>query len=82
MDRITKKAGRNYSAVNLDQAVERLGKLEDMYEALCAELAQTIDQMERLSAEGKGKSATYRQLFANKLTLMNLKARFELYGMQ
>ena len=80
MERITQKSCGEYTAADPAQTLKRLGRLEDMYEALCAELAHTISQMDRLSAEGKGKAATYRQLFANKLTFMNLKSRFEIYG--
>lgn len=80
MERITQKTAEGYTASDLELAINRLGRLEDMYEALCAELARTVSQIERLTAEGKGKTVTYRQLFVNKLNLMNLKSRFDIYG--
>ena len=50
-------------------AVERLGRLEDVIERLQNEYDQTMEAMKRLSDQGKEKSATYRQLWANKTAL-------------
>ena len=59
---------------------ERQEKLEAMLEAICLQERQTAEKLARLKAEGKTKTVTYRQLFANKLNLMNLLDRFALYG--
>lgn len=84
MERYTGKTEQGYQIRNMktmDDAVTRLGRLEDMYEALQAELSNTTSQLQQLSVQGKTKSATYRQLFGNKLTLQGLISRFEIYGM-
>lgn len=79
MDRLTVKSGENYSTENIDSAIKRLGCFENMYEALEKELADTVSKMEKLKSEGKIKSVTYKQLFANKLTVMNIISRIEVY---
>lgn len=84
MERYTGKTEQGYQIQNMEtmnEAVTRLGQLEDMYEALQAELGHTTSQLQQLSAQGKTKSASYRQLFGNKLTLQGLISRFEIYGM-
>lgn len=81
MKRCTVKKEQQYTTQDVAQALEQLGRLEDMYDALCAELQHTVQQMQTLSAQGKTKSATYRQLFANKLTLQGLISRFDVYGL-
>ena len=82
MERLTQKTGTGYIVADPIQAVNKLGRLEDMYEALCEEKQKIERDMEQLSDSGKTKTATYRQLFANKLTLINLLSRFEVYGKQ
>ena len=59
---------------------QRLRAFEDMLAAILRQYDDTTEKMAKLKAEGKEKTVTYRQLFANKLTLMNLKSRFEIYG--
>lgn len=79
MERLTTKNENRYTAGNTDEAIKKLGRFEDMYEALQKELSDTADKMEKLKAEGKTKSVTYKQLFANKLTVMNIISRIEIY---
>ena len=71
-ERLTQKTESGYQADGL-MAVERLGRLEDVIERLQNEYDQTMEAMKRLSDQGKEKSATYRQLWANKTAL---KERF------
>ena len=66
--RLTQKTESGYQADGL-MAIERLGRLEDVIERLQKEYDQTVLALERLSAQGKEKSATYKQLWANKLSL-------------
>ena len=73
-ERLTKKTESGYEADGL-MAVERLGRLEDVIERLQKEYAQTVDALERLSAQSKEKTATYKQLWANKLQLRELLQR-------
>lgn len=67
-ERLTQKTESGYQADGL-MAVERLGRLEDVIERLQNEYDQTMEAMKRLSDQGKEKSATYRQLWANKTAL-------------
>ena len=67
-ERLTKKTKSGYEADGL-MAVERLGRLEDVIERLQNEYNQTVEAMKRLSSQGKEKSATYQQLWANKAAL-------------
>lgn len=78
MQRHTQKQEDGYTAEDLPAAIRRLGKWEDMYEALLSELEKTAADMAALAAAGKEKSATYRQLFAAKLTLLQFKSRLEI----
>ena len=80
MSRLTVRENGVYTAVDPDAAIQKLGRLEDMQQALQAEYDRTVTELARLSAAGKTKTVTYRQLFANKLNLMNLLDRFALYG--
>jgi hypothetical protein len=77
MQRLTQKlSDGNYSVVSKEEAVIQLGKYEDFYQALEQEYQEILSKMEALSSAGKVKSATYRQLFSNKLTLSGLLDRF------
>lgn len=77
MTRLTVRENGVYTAADPDAAIQKLGRLEDMQQA---EYDKTVAELARLSAAGKTKTVTYRQLFANKLNLMNLLDRFALYG--
>lgn len=80
MTRLTVRENGVYTTANPDAAIQKLGRLEDMRQALQAEYDKTAAELAKLSAEGKTKTVTYRQLFANKLNLRNLLDRFALYG--
>ena len=47
----------------------RLSVFEAMLAAVLAQYAAAEEKLEKLRAEGKEKTATYRQLFVNKLQL-------------
>lgn len=72
--RLTVPTEHGYEADGL-MAVERLGRLEDAIGRLQTEYDQTLEALERLSAQGKEKTATYRQLWSNKMTLWELLLR-------
>ena len=72
--RLTIPAEDGYQADGL-MAIERLGRLEDVIDRLQKEYGQTLDALERLSAQGKEKTATYKQLWANKMQLRELLQR-------
>ena len=73
-ERITVPTETGYRADGL-MAIERLGRLEDVIDRLQTEYAQTLEALDRLSAQGKEKTATYKQLWANKLGLRELLLR-------
>lgn len=72
--RLTVPTEHGYEADGL-MAVERLGRLEDAIGRLQTEYDQTLEALERLSTQGKEKTATYRQLWSNKMTLRELLLR-------
>ncbi len=67
-ERLTKKTENGYEADG-PMAVERLGRLEDVIDRLQGEYDRTVEAMKRLSEQGKEKTATYQQLWANKVAL-------------
>lgn len=79
MERLTVKVNDAYQADDMAAAVDRLGRLEDLYEALLVEKEKITADMDKLSEAGRTKSATYRQLFANKMNVTNLLSRMEIY---
>ncbi len=60
---------------------EREEKFEKMLRAIQEEYSDTAGRLEKLKAEGKTKTVTYRQLFAAKLTLQNILERYRIYGL-
>jgi len=75
-ERLTVPTPDGYEADGL-MAIERLGRLEDVLERLCKEYEQTVSALDRL--QGKEKTATYQQLWANKLALKELMIRLGIY---
>ena len=67
-ERLTRKTENGYEADGL-MAIERLGRLEDVIDRLQGEYDRTVEAMKRLAEQGKEKSATYQQLWANKTAL-------------
>ena len=79
--RLTRKENEVYvltENTDAEAVTEKLGKLEDMYDRLLAEYENTETQLQTLKEQGKAKSVTYRQQFANKLKLKELIGRFEI----
>ena len=60
---------------------QRLEAFEAMLAAVQAQYADTAARMEQLKAAGRVKSATYRQLFAKKLSLQDVLTLYEVYGL-
>jgi len=75
-ERLTVPTEHGYEADPL-MAVERLGRLEDVIDRLVKEYDQTEAALSRLA--GKEKTATYRQLWANKQGLKELMIRMGIY---
>ena len=60
---------------------ERLAAFEAMLSDVRRQAAQTEERMRALKAEGKERSATYRQLMGNRLQLTQLRAMYKAYGL-
>ena len=61
--------------------MERLEAFEEMLHDLKAQASYEADEMERLKAEGREKSATYRQFFGNRLFYKQLLNTYKKYGL-
>ena len=59
----------------------RLKAFEDMLAAILKQCDDTAKKMTELKAEGKKKTVTYRQLFANKLQLQAMLSYYRAYGL-
>lgn len=60
---------------------DRLEAFEAMLASVQSQYADTCARMDRLKADGRVKTATYRQLFAQKLTLSQILSIYEVYGL-
>ena len=60
---------------------KRLKAFEDMLAAILGQYDDTMEKMAKLKAEGKEKTVTYRQLFANKLQLQAMLVYYKTYGL-
>lgn len=58
---------------------KRLKAFEDMLAAILKQYDNTTEKMVKLKAEGKEKTVTYRQLFANKLQLQAMLSYYRTY---
>lgn len=62
-------------------AETRLEAFEKMLTAVRENYNQTDNKMKQLKAEGKEKSATYRQLAGSKMQYRNMLSMYSLYGL-
>ena len=62
-------------------AAERLGAYDAFAAEVRAELADVSARMEELRSENKVKTATYRQLFATRVTLKDIDRRLDARGL-
>lgn len=60
---------------------ERQEQFEKMLQAVQEQYAATVEKMEDLKAQEKTKTATYRQLLGDKLTLQNILSLYKIYGL-
>ena len=61
---------------------QRLEAFEKMLSAIEENYAGIVRKMEALKAQGREKSATYRQLMGNKLMYKEMLFLYELYGIK
>ena len=60
---------------------EREEKFEKMLQVILDQYDDVVAKMEKLKAEDKTKTVTYKQLMTTKLTLGNMLAMYKLYGL-
>ena len=60
---------------------KKLDAFERMLADIVSRYDSTTEKMAALKAEGKEKTATYRQLFADKLQLQNILSYYRAYGL-
>ena len=85
MERITRKDPSGVWRIppELDEAAAaRLAAFEDAYERLMARQGEIGAKMEALKAQGKQKTAQFRELFGEKLMNQNTLALWETYGVR
>lgn len=61
---------------------QRLEAFEKMLAAIEENYIGIVNKMEALKAQGREKSATYRQLMGNKLMYKDMLSLYELYGLK
>lgn len=61
---------------------EKLHAYEEMHRAIKAEYARTTAKLANLKAQGREKTATYRQLFGNKFSLQTVLNYYKTYGLE
>ena len=67
---------------DISAALEKLWRYENMHEALLRELAGINAKLGDLRGRNRTKTATFRQLLAEKLMLVNFQSRLESYGLR
>lgn len=60
---------------------QRQEQFEKMLQAIQTEYETTVSKMEKLKAEGKTKTTTYKQLIGDKLRLQNMLSMYRIYGL-
>lgn len=61
--------------------MERIEAFEKMFTDIQAQAAYEAEQMEKLKAGGKEKSATYRQFFGNRMVYKKILDIYREYGL-
>lgn len=60
---------------------KRMESFEKMLLAVQRNYEDVTAKMEKMKAEGKVKSATYRQLMGNKMMYQNMLSMYKIYGL-
>ena len=60
---------------------EREERFEKMLTYIQHNYVEVVEKMEKLKAENKTKSATYRQLMGNKMNYQNILSLYKIYGL-
>lgn len=64
------------------EAARRLAAFENAYQRLTDRRTELAGRMETLRAQGKQKTAQFREAFGEKLTIQNLLQLWETYGVR
>ncbi|MCI5953624.1 MAG: hypothetical protein MRZ49_03425 [Lachnospiraceae bacterium] len=75
------EAEKNIAAEKKIVAEKRLEAFEKMLDTIQENYIKTDEKMKLLKAEGKEKTATYRQLMGTKLQLQNMISQYKLFGL-
>lgn len=60
---------------------EREEKFEKMLQAVQEEYETTVSKLAKLKEQDKTKTATYKQLLGQKITLQNILSMYKIYGL-
>lgn len=60
---------------------QRLEAFEKMLKAILSQYNSTAERMNKLKAQGKEKTVTYRQLFVNRLQYRTVLSYYRTYGL-
>ena len=63
------------------EAEKRLEAFEKMLASVQERYQNTVQKMEKLKAEGRVKTVTFRQLMTDKLMLQNILSMYQIYGL-
>lgn len=74
---LTIKDENSYHCENEKAAIERLGKIEEMYKKTSEEQEKISAQLAELRSAGKARSVKFNQLLAKKLTNVSIIAALE-----
>lgn len=82
MDKLTKEINGKYLLIdeaNLELAVEKLGRYENLYEVITKQQEDITKQLETLKNEGKEKTARFRELLGNKMMNNHIMGLIKIY---
>lgn len=76
-EKLTEKDENGYTCLDEKAAIERLGRIEELYERLCHEQEKITTELSDLRAQGKAKSVRFNQLLAKKLSNVSILSALE-----
>jgi len=85
MIRFTEKNANGFYSVpaaDHEKAIQRLGAFEDAYDSLLSSQEQIPAELADLRLQGKDKTATYKEMVAQKLINNNIAIFFERHGLK
>lgn len=75
---VAKRSGMEISMTD----TERLAAFEKMLQNVKDRYEDSTAKMEKLKAQGKEKSVTYKQLMADKLTMQKILSMYNIFGIE